>query len=163
MVRCCVRGENSAGDRDDGADWTVAATGSAIAVACLACVGWSLMHHDRGVQSELVAEGASQVIDPAEPKSFRRAPAAALPRRILTLDRGEHAAAMPVVNAHLEIVSDGKSSQAIDVSSMVRSLHLEQSPSDAVDASAESSSAEDSKGKLPDRTTERPRRLFDRR
>ncbi|MGC1274760.1 MAG: hypothetical protein WBC44_13725 [Planctomycetaceae bacterium] len=125
MESCCVRDEVELGDlADPSSDLTVAVTGTAIAIACVACVLWTLSN-DQALQSELAAEGASQVIDPAEAPRLVQPPNVSIPRALLTLDQGMNAAATPVVNAHLEIVGDGESSRTVDVSSMVRQLVFE--------------------------------------
>lgn len=125
MESYCVRDEV---DLDEltkpSSDLTVAVTGTAIAIACVACVIWTLSN-DQSMQSELAAEGASQVIDPAEAPKLVQPPNESIPRALLTLDPGENTAATPVVNAHLEIIGDGESSRTIDVSSMVRQLGFE--------------------------------------
>jgi len=122
MVQSCSRERaRLRSHSESSSDLTVALSGSTIAVACLACVVWTLTN-DHAVESELASEGASQVIEPAAPPALCPVPSGTMPVTGLRIDDGRYAAEKPVVNAHLEIVTGEDDSQVVDVSSMVRQL-----------------------------------------
>jgi hypothetical protein len=103
---------------------------AACAAAAVACIAYGVWSASQG-EGEKVVSGARTT--PAERLPvLSPTPDDSIPTARLTLDEGEDAAVLPVVNAHLE-VSEGNEGSAtvIDVSPAVRQLGYTVPPSGA--------------------------------